>query len=63
MSGGKGKCKKVGFAKKLGELTDVSWNDKSRSVSFSVEGGSTYSITIKKKANYQVMRQALIDAV
>ncbi len=63
VSGGKGKCKKVGFAKKLGELTDVSWNDKSRSVSFSVEGGSTYSNTIKKKANYQVMRQALIDAV
>ena len=63
VSGGKGSCKKVGFAKKLGELTDVSWNDKQRSVDFTVEGDSSYSITVKNKLNYESMRQALVDAV
>jgi hypothetical protein len=63
VSGGKGKCKKIGFAKKIGDLTDLTWDDKSRSVDFTLEGGSTYTITIKNKANYRSMRQALIDAI
>jgi hypothetical protein len=63
VSGGKGSCKKIGFAKRIGDLTDVTWNDKKKTVDFTVEDGSNYSVEIKNKANYQSIRQALVDAV
>ena len=63
VSGGKKDCKKKGFAKSIDDLSDVSWNDKDRSVNFTVKGGSTYSVQIKNKSNYKMMRQALVDAV
>ena len=63
VSGGKKECKKLGFAKSLSDLSDVVWDDKARKVDFSISGGATYSITIKKKADYKQLRDALIDAV
>ena len=39
------------------------WDDKARKVDFAISGGATYSITIKKKGDYQQLRDALIDAV
>ena len=63
VSGGKKECKKLGFAKSLSDLSDVVWDDKARKVDFAISGGATYSITIKKKGDYQQLRDALIDAV
>ncbi len=63
VSGGRGKCKKIGFAKRLGELSDVTWNDRKKTVDFTVEGDQSYSITVNGKANYTSIRQALIDAI
>ena len=63
VSGGKKECKKLGFAKSIGDLSDVTWNDKDRKVDFSIKGGATYSITIKSKSDYKMIRDALVDAV